>query len=70
MCIKSYLIVLGLTVHNPKKGTFYRPPTAGAKGVKEGKKLRKWRAGTQALREIRNYMRTTNLCIQRAPFLW
>ena len=65
-----YIFILDMTVANPKRGTFFKPKAAGSQGVPEGKKLRRWRAGTQALREIRNYMRTTNLCIRRAPFLW
>ena len=52
--------VAGLTVANPAHGSFYKPPTGG----------RRWRPGTQALREVCNLMTTTNLCIPKAPFLW
>ena len=32
--------------------------------------FRRWHPGTQALREIRHYQRTTELCIPRLPFVW
>ena len=54
------VFVAGLTVDNPAHSSFYKPPTGG----------RRWRPGTQALQEVRNLMRMTNLCILKAPFLW
>ena len=36
----------------------------------EGRRRHRWRPGTQAMKEVRNYMRTMNLLIPRAPFLW
>ena len=59
--------VSGVTVSNPTHGTFFKPaPMVQRPGVRK----RRWRPGAQALREIRNYMRTTNLVIPRTPFLW
>ena len=61
-CSKNISICTGLTAPNPKSGTFYKPPP--------GTRARRWRPGTQALREIRRYQKTTNLCIPRIPFMW
>ena len=43
-------------------GRYFKPPTRG-----DGKR---WRPGTQALREIRLYQRTVKLCISKAAFMW
>ena len=43
------------------EGRFWKP-TPGARG--------KWRPGTQALREIRHYQKSTELCISKLPFIW
>ena len=45
--------------------------TSMAKGkVLYPPKGKRWRLGMQALREIRQLMRTTMLCIPKTPFLW
>ena len=67
--IHTLLFVTGLTVANPKKGSYWRPPSK-TKINRRGKKVSYWRPGTQALREIRHYQKTTNLCIPRLAFLW
>ena len=54
---------------NPKKGSYWRPQSK-TKLSRAGKKVSYWRPGTQALREIRHYQKTTNLCIPRLAFLW
>ena len=61
MCTDCNVFVAGLTVDNLVKGAFYKPRSGGR---------RKWKPGTQALWEVHNLMRTTNLCILKAPFLW
>ena len=38
------------------------------KAAPEGKKARKYRPGTVAMREIRRYQKTTDLLIKKAPF--
>ena len=38
------------------------------KSAPEGKKARKYRPGTVAMREIRRYQKTTDLLIKKAPF--
>lgn len=40
-----------------------------AAGNAEGKRARRWRPGTVALREIRKYQKTTDLLIRKAPFM-
>ena len=65
--INLHNFVTGLTVSNLTKGTYFKPPPMPKV---EGRRRRRWRPGTQAMREVRNYMRTTNLLIPRAPFLW
>ena len=67
--IHTLFFVTGLTVANPKKGTYWRPQSK-TKLSRRGKKVSYWRPGTQALREIRHYQKTTNLCIPRLAFLW
>ena len=59
--------VTGLTVSNPEKGSYWR-----SNPMKQlpGRSRRRWRPGTQAMREVQNYMRTRNLLIPKAPFLW
>ena len=51
----------------PKKGHITNLPQ-WCKG--QGMRRRRWRPGTQALREVHNLMRMTNLLIPRTPFLW
>ena len=78
--VHHVLFVVDLTVANPSKGRFFKPAPGGQivpqgvrvkRGVRQPvRRTRKWRPGTQALREIRNLMRTTNLCISRLPFMW
>ena len=65
--IDSECCVSGVTVSNPlPSGTYYKPaPMVQRPGARK----RRWRPGTQALREIQNYMPTTNLLIPRTPFL-
>ena len=68
MCIVN----TGLMKANPPKGTHWKPtpmPRAGVL-IAAGRRIRKWRPGTQALREIRHYQRTTEMCIPRLPFVW
>ena len=38
------------------------------KAAPEGKKARKYRPGTVAMREIRRYQKTTDLLLKKAPF--
>ena len=68
-------------VDNPSKGRFFKPPPGGrivpqpggkrsVRGTPAVQHTRKWRPGTQALREIQNLMHMTNLCISRLPFMW
>ena len=77
------IFVGDLTVANPANGRFYKPKPGGQvippphgkkRSVKDrrqpAKRTRKWHPGTQALREVYNLMRTTNLCISRLPFMW
>ena len=58
----SYVyIYAGMVAKGLGKGKrYYKPPTGG----------RRWRPGTQALREVHQAMLSTNLCIPRLPFLW
>ena len=66
----------GLMKQNPKKGMRWHPKSIPRNvAVVQGqgrrrRRVRRWYPGTQALREIRHYQRTTELCIPRAPFLW
>ena len=54
-------------VRNPPWGTYFKlAPMVQKPGVRR----RRWRPGTQALHEIQNFMRMTNLLIPRTPFLW
>ena len=56
---------------NPPKATCWKPTPMPRVGVliAAGRCIRKWQPGTQALREIRHYQRTTELCIPRLPFV-
>ena len=78
-----YIVVVDLTVSNPAHGKFYKPKPGGQiipppqgkkRSVKDrkqpAKRTRKWCPGTQALCEVYNLMRTTNLCISKLPFMW
>ena len=77
------ILVPDLTIANPAHGKFYKPkpgdqiippPQGKKRSVKEhrqpAKRTKKWRPATQALREVYNLMRTTNLCISWLPFMW
>lgn len=49
----------------PRPARLSAPATGG---TAEGRKKRRYRPGTIALREIRKYQKSTNLLIRRAPF--
>ena len=58
---------------NPPKGMCWTPTPMSRGGVvgPGGRQIiRKWHPGTQALHEIWNYQRTTELCIPRLLFVW
>jgi histone H3 len=52
----------------PKKGNFNLFKKKGTKDNANNNAKRKWRRGTQALREIRKYQKSTDLLIQKVPF--
>ena len=77
MCeIYCVCVCAGLMKQNPKKGTRWHPKLIPRNAVVvqgQGPRrhwVRRWHPGTQVLREICHYQRTTELCIPRAPFLW
>ena len=51
-----------------RHGHYYKPKAMPA--AQPGQRQRRWRPGTQALREIRHYQRSTELCIPKRPFMW
>lgn len=52
-----------LLVKKPKKAIRREKPVDG-----EGKRVRRWRPGTVALREIKNHQKNSELLMQHAPF--
>ena len=54
-------------IQNPIKVSYYKPAPMVQR---PGARRRHWSPGTQALREVRNYIHMTNLLSLKAPFLW
>ena len=64
-CIISYLLI-----YYYSDRVVYQETGMAEGEVLHPPKGKRWRLGTQALREIRQLMRTTTLCILKLPFLW
>ena len=71
---EASLSIMARTKQTARKSTGGKAPRkqlaskTARKAAPEGKKARKYRPGTVAMREIRRYQKTTDLLIKKAPF--